>query len=310
MDRRRAAWLGAVVLIACAALRLPFAAAQAPAPAQVPTIDVTSYVVSANVVVFDSAGRFIKGLTPHDVEVLEDGVPQEVTFFREASDRSGERIPLSVVLALDTSGSMKRNLHFLQEAATTFVNKLEDVDTVMLVQFSDNVKGSASFTDDLDRLDRFIEGLQAWGGTALYDAVHYALTRVSDQPGRKAVVVFSDGADHDSSMSSQDVIAMAQGVEATVYSVAIEGESGSKGFLQNVAKETGGQYFSPGKVGELSAVFSAIANELHNHYALGYTPRHDPDGKFHALAVRIKTHPELQVRTRKGYVARKPRRAR
>jgi VWFA-related protein len=214
-----------------------------------------------------------------------------------------------VVLTLDTSGSMKRNLHFLQEAATTFVNKLEDVDTVMIVQFNDTVKGSAEFTDDLDRLDRFIEGMQSWGGTALYDAVHYSLTRVMRRPGRKAVVVFSDGADHDSAMRDEDVVAMAQGVEATVYSVAIEGESGSKGFLQRVARESGGQYFSPGKVGELSAVFSAIANELHNHYLLGYSPKRPADGRWRAIEVRLKNRPDLQLRTRKGYVARRPRRA-
>ena len=274
---------------------------------QIPVIDVSAYVVSVNVVVFDSGGRFVKGLRPEDVEILEDGVPQEVSFFREASDRTGERIPLSVVLTLDTSGSMKRNLHFLQEAATTFVNKLEDVDTVMIVQFNESVKGSATFTDDLDRLDRFIEGMQAWGGTALYDAVQYSLTRVMDRPGRKAVVVFSDGADHNSTLRDDDVVSLAQGVEATVYSVAIEGESGSKGFLQKVSRETGGLYFSPGKVGELSAVFSAIANELHNHYALGYTPKRQPDGKWRAIEVRLKNRSDLQLRTRKGYVARKPR---
>lgn len=267
-----------------------------------------TYVVSANVVVFDSAGRFVKGISATDVEVLEDGVPQEVSFFREASDRTGEPIPLSVVLALDASGSMRENLRFLQQAATAFVNRLEDVDSVMIVQFNESVKGSAEFTDEVDRLDRFIDGLQVWGGTALYDAVHYSLNRVMDRPGRKAVVIFSDGADNSSSIKDDDVVAMAQGIEATVYSVAIEGESGSKGFLQRVARESGGAYFAPDKVAELSAVFAAIANELHNHYILGYTPKRDPDGSWRRIEVRIKNHKQTQIRTRKGYVARKPRR--
>ncbi len=304
--------VAAIVATAGALASVPSPALRAAKPLQepaTPVIMVDTYVVSANVVVFDSAGRFAKGLTAADVEVVEDGVPQEISFFREATDRAENRIPLSVVLALDTSGSMKRNLRFLKEAATTFVNKLEDVDTVMVVQFNSSIKGSAEFTDDVDHLDRFIEGLEAWGGTSLYDAVHYALTRVMNRGGRKAVVVFSDGADHDSVLSDDDVVAFAQGVEATVYSVAIEGESGSKEFLKRVARESGGAYFSPGEVRELSAVFSGIANELHNHYHLGYAPKLPPDGRWRAIEVRIMNRKGLEVRTRKGYVARKPRRA-
>ena len=91
------------------------------------------------------------------------------------------------------------------------------------------MKGSAEFTGDADRLERFVDSLEAWGGTALYDAVHYGLTRVKDQPGRKAVIVFSDGADHNSTMTEQEVIDYARSVEATVYSILIRGEQGMLG---------------------------------------------------------------------------------
>lgn len=284
------------------------ALAQAP---RVPVIEVSTQVVSANVVVFDSAGRFVKGLTPADVELLEDGVPQEVTFFKEASDKTGEKIPLSVVLALDSSGSMAKNLHFLQEAANTFVNKLEDIDAALVVQFNSSVKSSAEFTSDLDHLSESIEGMQAWGGTSLFDAVHYALGRVRQRPGRKAVIVFSDGADHDSTLGEDDVVAYGQAVEATVYSVAIKGNEGggtSKGFLQKIAKETGGSFFFPDRVGDLIKIFADIASELHNHYAMGYTPKRAPDGTWRSIQVRLKNRKDLQVRVRKGYVAVKPKR--
>ena len=88
-----------------------------------------------------------------------------------------------------------------------------------MVQFNESVKGSAEFTGDIDRLEQFVEALQAWGGTSLYDAIHYGLNRVRDQPGRKAVMVFSDGADTTSSMQEQEVVDYARAVEATVYSV-------------------------------------------------------------------------------------------
>jgi len=76
----------------------------------------------------------------------------------------------------------------------------------MVVQFNESVKGSAEFTGDSERLDQFVEAVQAWGGTALYDAVHYALARIRDRPGRKAVVVFSDGDDNRSGLKEQEVL--------------------------------------------------------------------------------------------------------
>ena len=92
-----------------------------------------------------------------------------------------------------------------------------------MVSFNESVKGSAEFTGDTDRLERFVEGLQAWGGTSLYDAIHYSLGRIKDQPGRKAIIVFSDGADTTSSMEDREVVDYARAVEATVYSIGFKG---------------------------------------------------------------------------------------
>ena len=104
-----------------------------------------------------------------------------------------------------------------------FVYKLEEVDTALVVSFNESVKGSAEFTGDTDRLERFVEGLQAWGGTSLYDAIHYSLGRIKDQPGRKALVVFTDGADTTSTMEDRQVVDYARAVEATVYSIGFKG---------------------------------------------------------------------------------------
>ena len=90
--------------------------------------------------------------------VYEDGVAQDVSIFQQAAG-GDEKIPLSVMLVLDASGSMNENLHFLQEAALTFVYKLEDADMAQVVQFNESIKGSAEFTGDIDRLERFIDGL-------------------------------------------------------------------------------------------------------------------------------------------------------
>src|SRR4029453_2354114 len=139
------------------------------------------------------------------------GVVQELVSFREATD-GDEKIPLSVVLVLDASGSMKKNLQFLQSAAGHFVDKLEGADKALVVSFNESVKGSAEFTGDTDRLTQFVDGLQAWGGPSPYDALHYSLGRIKDQAGRKAVIVFSDGDDNTSSPSEQEVIDYARAV--------------------------------------------------------------------------------------------------
>ena len=278
------------------------------------TLEVTVDVVSVTAVVFDKAGRPVRGLGTKDVQLFENGVKQEVSYFREASSLGdpSERVPLSIILVLDTSGSMKPNMHFLQEAVLNFLYKLEEIDTALLVSFNESVKGSAEFTGDTDRLERFVEGLQAWGGTSLYDAIHYSLGRIKDAPGRKALVIFSDGADTTSQLQDKDVVDYARAVESTVYSIGFKGQGGMmssspRGFLRKIATETGGQYFAPDKVGELIKVFNEISNELKNHYLLAYTPTKEPDGTWREIALKV-DRPDTEVRVRKGYFSVKRRR--
>ena len=292
--------------------------AQEPSPSPSPSgtppplrLEVDVDLVSITAVVTDKEGRFVSGLGTKDVEVFEDGVRQEVSFFREA--RGGEHVPLSLVLVLDTSGSMLRTLSFLQEAALSLLSKMEEGDTALLVSFNDSVKASSEFSGDYDRLESYVSGLQAWGGTSLFDAVHYGLNRVRDQPGRKAVIVFSDGADTTSSMKEQEVTDYAKAVEATVYSVGFKGEGGffargPRGFLRGIARDTGGSFYDPSKVGDVLRTFSAIADELQHHYLLAYTPQRAPDGTFRTIQVKVK-RPNTEVKVRTGYfsVKRKKR---
>lgn len=305
---RRAARLAAALLTGLAALAATAVAdgpAGKPLPGQPPTIPVGVEVVSVTAVVLDRDGRPLRGLTARDVELREDGVAQELTYFGEAATgaEAGERVPLSVVLALDTSGSMRDSLRFLQEAVLGFAGKLEDEDRALLVSFNDSVKGSAEFSTDRDRLERLVEGLQAWGGTSLYDALDYALRRTKDQPGRKAVIVFSDGADTTSALKDDQVVDAARAVEASIYAIGFTGSQGPpRGFLRRIAAETGGRYFEPGKVGELLRVFGEISDELKNHYLLAYTPARPADGAWRRIELRV-NRPGCRVRVRKGYFA-------
>jgi len=300
MKRRR------FVISGLAAAAAPRLFAQTPAPSQAPplVIEMDVEVVSVTAVIFDKAGRFVKGLTSLDVELLEDGVKQDLSYFREAVG-GDEKIPLSVALVLDCSGSMKNNMHFMQQAATSFVRKLEDVDKALVISFNESIKGSAEFTDDTDRLEQFVDGLQPWGGTSLYDAINYGLGRVRDQSGRKALVVFTDGDDTTSRSTSQEVIDYARGIEATIYTVGIG--SASSGFLKKVSGETGGESFFPNKVADLIKVFAQIAEELRQQYGLAYSPKKSADNTYRAIQLRVTTRKDVEVRVRKGYYAMKRR---
>lgn len=299
------------LLLAALAIAATSAPVPRPAPpqdAQKPPIIIGTEVeiVSVPVLVFDKAGRFIPDLKKQDIQIFEDGVQQEITYLANSS--GDDRIPLSIAMTLDTSGSMQPSISFLKEAATYFTGKLETSDQALVVQFNETVKSSAEFTDDGDRLDSFINGLQVWGGTALYDAVLYSLDRLRDRPGRKALILLSDGDDNSSTQASKgQVTAMAKSLEVSIYSVGIQGFDLPKGFLKNLAEDTGGAYYFPNKVSELVKVFEAISKDLKNNYLVAYSPKRAADNTYRKIEVRV-SRPEVTVRVRPGYMATKKRR--
>lgn len=263
-------------------------------------------VVSVPVLVFDRAGQFVPGLKKEDIQIFEDGVPQEITYL--GSSTGEDRIPLSIALTLDTSGSMQPSIDFLKEAATFFTGKLEASDQALVVSFNESVKSSADFTGDVDRMDSFINGLQVWGGTALYDAILYSLDRLRDRPGRKALILLSDGDDSGASSATKaQVTAMAKALEVSIYSVGIQGFDTPKGFLRNLAQDTGGAYYFPSKVAELIKVFEAISKDLKNNYLIAYSPKRPADNTYRKIEVKV-ARPDVTVRVRPGYMAAKKRR--
>jgi VWFA-related protein len=265
-------------------------------------------VVSVPVLAFDKGGRFVSDLKKEEIRIFEDGVLQDITYLGLSTGE--DRIPLSIALTLDTSGSMQPSIDFLKEAATYFTGKLEASDQALVVQFNESVKSSAEFTSDVDRMDSFINGLQVWGGTALYDAVLYSLDRLRDRPGRKALILLSDGDDNGASSASKDqVTAMARSLEVSIYSVGIQGFDTPKGFLKNLAQDTGGAYYFPSKVGELIQVFEAISKDLKNNYLIAYSPKRAADNTYRKIEIKI-ARPEVTVRVRPGYMATKKRRSR
>lgn len=178
-------------------------------------IRVDTTLVTLPVSVMDRDGRYIPNLQKDDFRIWEDGVEQEVAFFASVDK------PFSVVLMLDTSPSTQFRLEEIQDAAISFVNQLRPDDKVMVVSFNENIKVLSELTTDRAKLQRAIYKARTDSGTSLYDAVDMVINKqLSKIPGRKAIVLFTDGVDTTSGNASYDSTVMdAQELDALIYPV-------------------------------------------------------------------------------------------
>jgi Ca-activated chloride channel family protein len=255
--------------------------------------------------VTDSDKRLVPDLTQEDFEVYDNGKPQTVSLFDNKPQ------PINVVVMLDTSGSMTLALDLVKRAAEQFLIRLLPDDQGMVGAFNDKIEfHPEGFTSDRDRLVSLLKELDFGYPTRLYDAVNQSMAQLKGIPGRKVVLVFTDGDDNASKFGSGDVTDRGRLEDVMVYSIGLENEyfdgtrkvrsSPDRG-LKRLSEETGGGFFLLKKTDELTSTFTRVAQELHSQYVLGFSP---PllDGKVHKLEVRVKK-PGMLVRARKSYVA-------
>lgn len=178
-------------------------------------IKVNTTLITIPVSVMDRDGRYVPNLNKQDFRIWEDGVEQEVAFFASVEK------PFSVFLLLDTSPSTKFRLDEIQDAAISFVNQLRSDDKVMVVSFNDNIKILSELTNDRSKLHRAIRKAHTDDGTRLYDTVDMVMNQhMSRAPGRKAVVLFTDGVDTTSKRGTfQSTVTDAQELDALIYPV-------------------------------------------------------------------------------------------
>jgi Ca-activated chloride channel family protein len=252
------------------------------------------------------AHLFLPVLTIDDFEVYEDGARQAVSFFS-----AYETSPLTLVLLLDASTSIRSAERDIKKGASTLVREMSPRDRAAVVVFSDEILESTQFTALPDPLLEAIGSLRGAGKTALYDAILFSLDRLSRIAGRKALLVFTDGADSrpmpgGSKASDLEAIEAGKLSEATIYTIGFvaEGRGVNERFLQKLAGETGGRAFFPVNAEHLDRSFAAVGEELHTRYRIAYTPQNgELDGRWRSIEIRIPRHPDLVVRTRKGYYA-------
>ena len=283
------------------AILLPVCLSLAAVAAQQPTFKSGTQVVSVFATVTDAQKRLVPDLVQEDFEILDNEKPQPIVFFQN------EVQPISVVLMLDTSGSMTLTLDLLRLASEQFVLRLLPADMARVGAFNDKIQFNSRFMNDRDQLITDIKNMDYGNGTRLWDALAAALDELKGIEGRRVVLVFTDGDDTDSRNNSLGkVVDRARAEEVMIYAIGLESHylnihtKPDRG-LRKVADETGGGYFELTKGSELASTFTRVAQELHSQYVLGFTPS-ALDGKIHKLAVRLKK-PGMIARARRSYLA-------
>jgi Ca-activated chloride channel family protein len=256
--------------------------------------------VAVYATVQDEQGRLVLGLPREAFELRDDGVPVELSVFSNAPQ------PLTALLLLDMSASIAGEFNRVRDAARQVVDELQPDDRLRIGTFGTEVALSPWLTSDKDRLRRVLNH-ELWpgGDTPLYAALEAGLNSLGGEPGRRVILVISDGVD--SSMAERgredrrrQVERRASDEEFMVYAVGLEGP-GLDRALVTLADQTGGGRFQLARNADLTSTMARVVEELRRQYALGFVPKH-LDGRPHRLEVRLR-QPRLKVRARQSYVA-------
>jgi Ca-activated chloride channel family protein len=267
---------------------------RAPAPAPIrPQVELT---------IRDLQRRLID-VTPEDLAVFEDGEPQKIDAFQEALS------PVSIVLALDESGSMRRDVDAVVAAARSFVLALPEKDRLAVMTFSDKAEFVHDLTANRETSLQAVGRYRATGGTALYDAVYDGVARLKRAEGRTALIVMTDGRDEDNpgtgpgSVHTLDqVLSSLGGVETTVYAIGL-GPNVDRPTLERLAEASSGEAYFPADVSALEAEYKRILENLRRRYVLSYTSTNTArDGSWRRVEIKP-TREGLSVESQAGSFA-------
>ncbi len=274
--------------------------------AQELTLRLDVKLVNVFVTVTDRNGAIAGGLSREDFALAEDGRPQQIAVFERQS-----QLPLNLTLAIDTSGSVQKDMAAEADAAHRFAHAiLRPRDRMSLLEFGTQVHELTPFTAKLSQIDKGLGQLRGDWSTALYDAIVTASERLGRNPERKVLILVSDGDDTASRATYSQALAAALRNQAMIYSiidVPIEASAGrdlgGEHALITLAEETGGKSFYAG-AGGLAQAFAQVSDDLRTQYLLGYYPKDQERGSaFHRVQVTIPRAAagEFNIRHKSGY---------
>jgi len=331
-QRRRAA---CSILLAGVLLLLPLASSPRAAAQDDsdPIFRVKVDLVVLSVTVTDRKGRYIEGLKPSDFRLYEDGIEQRISTFAE-----GNEIPRSVIeiesgqtdaqparmangapvagnesfagtnvfVLFDTSNFMYRSFVFAEDAIADFIRGLDNADSVAVYGYSRNLTRHASLTGDRLEAIRGLRMSVAGDETALYNSLLLTLRDAAKVPGKKVIIVFSNGPDTASTISPDDVRAVAENEGIPIYVIStreVNRDPISSNVFRRLSLRTGGRAFFAKSWQKQSEAFASIREELANAYTLTYYPQPNPNSGWRNIEVELagdqfKKH---RIRTRSGY---------
>lgn len=271
---------------------------------------VNSDLITLNVTLTDTYGRFVTGLTKEAFTVLDNKEPQEITFF------SDEDAPVSLGVIFDVSGSMgKDKIAKAREALKHFIETSHDGDEYFLIGFNQRSQVLLDRTRDSDALLTKLTYVQTKGQTALYDACYLGVEKVTrGTHPKRALLIISDGQDNSSRYTFSELRRILKETDVLIYSIGITDTGNPNGLdmvgqtiLDELSSVTGGRAFFPDTAAEMNEIFERIAIELRHQYSIGYKPKNFVNnGKWHKLKVKVQAPrglPKLFVRTKDGYFA-------
>lgn len=275
------------------------------------TFKVNVKLVNVFTTVTDAGGAPVASLKQDDFQVFEDGQPQKIAVFHRESE-----LPLSIVVAVDTSLSTRTDQKLELESARRFAHAiLRPIDGISLFEFSEIVDQLTPFTADLRTIDRAIARVRTGAATALYDTLYLGADALMQRRGRKVMVIITDGGDTVSKTTYHDAVREAEQAEVIVYSIIIVPIENSAGrdiggehALIQLSRDTGGKYFYASGLEQLDGAFRQISEELRTQYLIAYYPSSRlSNSEFRHIEIKVAPTTadgnagEYQVRHRTGY---------
>lgn len=253
-------------------------------------------MIQVTVAVLDGE-RFVRGLPREAFKVYEDGVAQPISHF------ASEKSDLELVVGTDVSGSMTDSIDDVKANVKRFLSALRPADRVTLVAFNENFFVLSRPSAELPARLKAVDRLAPWGMTSLHESLVRSFDLLGKQPGRRGLVVFSDGEDTSSRVTRESVQRRAEGSDAVLFMIgqgrAVESK-GLKDLCEWLAKRSGGRAFFPDGADQLRSTFDDIIEELSSQYFLTYAPPPAArDDAWHQIRVEVGDG-QYTVRHRQG----------
>jgi len=296
-----------------------------------PTFRVKVDMVVLSFQVTNNKGQYVNGLKPKDFRILEDGIPQKIATFGEGSKppvqvaEDGSVTPIAqtaesetsgrttdafvgtnVFVLFDTSNYMYRGFVYASDAIADFIRGLDRADSVAVYTYSKNLKREAQLSHERNEAIFGLRKAIAGDDSALYNCLLLTLRDAAQVPGRKVVIVFSNGPDNASMVAPSDVQAVAEDEGIPIYVIStseVTKDPISSQVFKRISQHTGGKsYFAKTWQKQVEA-FENIREDLGNSYTVTYYPQVNPNEGFRKITVELlsDTAKKYRIQCRPGY---------